>query len=79
MVDIEPHAGIDLHGRPDSPGPDSAYYYKGGVNNLNGLGLGKLRVSLLSRHIIKFKLTFIQIHDWKDSLIRWIMQMMISR
>jgi len=37
-VDMEPSAGMELHGGPENPGPDGAYYM-GGVNN--GLGLGK--------------------------------------
>jgi hypothetical protein len=47
MVAIEPPAGMDLHGGPDNPGPDGAYYM-GGINN--GLRLGKLQVGLVSNH-----------------------------
>ena len=37
IADVEPPAGMELHGGPENPGPDGAYYM-GGVNN--GLGLG---------------------------------------
>ena len=37
VADVEPPAGMELHGRLENPGPDGAYYM-GGVNN--GLGLG---------------------------------------
>lgn len=37
VADVEPPAGMELHGGLENPGPDGAYYM-GGVNN--GLGLG---------------------------------------
>jgi hypothetical protein len=37
-VNMEPAAGMELHGGLENPGPDGTYYM-GGVNN--GLGLGK--------------------------------------
>jgi len=41
VADMEPPAGMELHGGMENPGPDGSYYM-GGVNNGLGLGMSPL-------------------------------------